>query len=339
MLHFSHLDEWINISGFDITFKDDEYILKYKLPEPFQANIDDNYKLILAPTVSGPTVSIVQKEISLEQKWYVVIESQTEKSFEEYSKIMYDTQNLLSLGINEPVYPLSIEGFIEGKEYPPVGVFYRLAYGYEVSRTVMPLGMLFAFKHLSSNFELYIRNWFYKARLLRGVYDLYFGTLRAPKMYLRNQFLNLVQAIESYHRQTIRNVELEKDIHEKRINSILESVPNEYKSWLNQKLAYSNEPSLRQRMGDVTSSNSEILRRFIDNCDEFIQKIIVTRNYFTHNDKELEKEAVREEELYPYILKLRTLLEILLLQELGFTSRDIERSLDRRDLRVIELDS
>jgi len=58
-VHYLYLDEWVNISGFDIKplRKEKEVIIKYKQPEPFQANINDEFKVLINFKSIWPTLS------------------------------------------------------------------------------------------------------------------------------------------------------------------------------------------------------------------------------------------------------------------------------------------
>ncbi len=338
-VHYLHLDEWANISGFDIQrLPDREVVIKYKLPEPIKASINDDYTIHIIIKAKGPTLSVVQKEVSITQKTYIQIKALEEKSFEEYMKVMYHIQNFLSLGVMEPVYPLIIEGTAEVCKnmigdtpyYPPIEIFYRLTnISTTVSKTLLPLDMLFSFRDISDRFEGFLKNWFGKAELLEPVYDLYFGTLYNPRMYLQHQFLSLVQAIESYHRRIMKNYESPEEEHDKRIEEILNTIPEKNKEWLKSRLAYSNEPTLRERLRGIFDEYSEIVNNFIEDKKTFIQKVVVTRNYLTHYDSSLKDQAAEREELYHITQKLKILLEVCLLAQLGFSFDDIKSLISR----------
>lgn len=339
-VHYSHLDEWANISGVDIPppLSEREVVIKYKLPEPIKASINDDYTIHIIIKAKGPTLSVVQKEVSITQKTYIQIKALEEKSFEEYMKVMYHIQNFLSLGVMEPVYPLIIEGTAEVCKnmigdtpyYPPIEIFYRLTnISTTVSKTLLPLDMLFSFRDISDRFEGFLKNWFGKAELLEPVYDLYFGTLYNPRMYLQHQFLSLVQAIESYHRRIMKNYESPEEEHDKRIEEILNTIPEKNKEWLKSRLAYSNEPTLRERLRGIFDEYSEIVNNFIEDKGAFIHKVVVTRNYLTHYDSSLKDQAAEREELYHITQKLKILLEVCLLVQLGFSFDDIKSLISR----------
>jgi len=430
-IHYSNLDEWVDISGFEIQplfdgKKVKGVVIKHTLPKSIQAAIGDGYKIFIDIQATYPILPIpVRKEASIKQRTYIRIEPSEEKSFDEYRDIMYHIRNFLSFGIGEPVYPLAIEGITEANKeiredktyYPPVKIFYKQSDIPKAPKTVYPFEMLFTFKDISDRFEVFLRNWFEKADLLEPVYDLYFGTLYNPRMFLEFQFLSLIHAIESFHRRRYGGKYLPEDDYEK-VRDVLEKaipdeVENDHKQSLESRIIYGNEFSLRKRLkkifdkyqeylfswDNVPGNDNERLLRFLrDDLDigwmenaeirksndgntlcifkdehaaeividekkekaslkisddrtldlkvkkengklniyenllnKFIEKkdiecVVDTRNYLTHYEEDPEKCVVRGEDLYHLIQKLKILLEICLLTELGFSSEEIKKS-------------
>jgi hypothetical protein len=337
-IHYSYLDDWVNISGFDLQHFSDkkEVVIKYKLPESIQASIGEDYKIFIDIRATGPTHSIVQKEASIKQRTYIRIEPSEEKSFDEYLNIMYHIQNFLSLGIMESVHPVAIAGITEANKemikdrayHSPVEISYRLSEIPKAPKTLLPSNMLFTFKDISDRFEVFLRNWFEKAGLLEPIYDLYFGTLYNPRMYLEHRFLSLIQAIESFHQRIYGGEYLSdedyKDVFDALVNAIPSGVKRDFKESLENKLKYGNEFSLRKRLKEIFDKYQEILNEFIENKNAFIEKVVDTRNYQTHHDEDLKERAASGEALYRLTQKLKILLEICLLTELGFSSEEIK---------------
>ena len=323
---YSYLDEWVNISGFNIQYPDKrEVVIKYKQPEPIQASIGEDCKMFI-----DFQVTIVQKEASIKQRTYIRIEPSVEKSLEEYWNIMRDIQNFLSLGVTEPVYPLTITGITEANN-SPVEIYYHSP---EISKVPKTLCMLFTFKDISDRFEILLKNWFENADTLGPVYDLYFGTLYNPRMYLQHQFLSLIQAIEAYHRRKFEGKYLSNDDYEpiyekfkKFINEL--AIEPSFKEALKSKLKYGNEHSLRKRLKDIFEKYKEVVDDFIEDKDIFVNRVVDTRNYLTHYDKNLMEKAVDGEQLYYVTQQLKIVIVICLLSELGFNFKEIKNLLAR----------
>lgn len=94
-------------------------------------------------------------------------------------------------------------------------------------------------------------------------------------------------------------------------------------------MKYGNEFSLRKRLKEFFVKYQEILDRFIENKNAFIEKVVNTRNYQTHHDKELKEHAANGKNLYHLTQKLDMCLKICLLTELGFNSEEIKALLSR----------
>jgi len=349
-VHYLHLDEWANISGFDIKklWEEKEVLIKYKLPKPFQANISDELKILVNVRATRPSLSFVQKEATIKQKTEIKVETSEDKPFEDYRKIMYHIQNFLTLGITESVHPVAIEGITEVNKkmindkthYPPVEIFYRLPDIPKAPKTLLPFDMLSTFKDISDRFEDFLKNWFKKANLLEPVYSLYFGTLYNPHMYLEHRFLSLIQAIESIHQRIYGGEYLPNEEYKHVYDALISAIPNGVKSDLKDRLKeylkYGKEFSLRKRLKEIFDKHQEILDRFMENKNAFIEKVVNTRNYQTHHDKELKECAANGEDLYRLTQKLKMCLEICLLTELGFSSEEI-KALFSRNRRYLSI--
>jgi DNA repair exonuclease SbcCD ATPase subunit len=147
------------------------------------------------------------------------------------------------------------------------------------------------------------------------------GRIQRNKQYLEHRFLSAAQALETYHRRTMKNNQIDSKEHKKRVKKILKAAPPEFKDWLEQILEYSNEPSLRRRLREIISANAEPMKLIIKDEKGFIQKVLDTRNYLTHYNPKLEGAAAKDNELYEITEKLRRMIEICFLKELGFDSK------------------
>ncbi len=187
-----------------------------------------------------------------------------------------------------------------------------------------PGDMLFTFAEISKEFETHMQSWFANLERLGPVFDLYFGLLHSPKMYENLQFLTLTQAIETYHRRLYEGTDLPEKEHTQRINRILNRTPAEYRTWLMGKLKYSNELTLRRRLGDIMSEYDLVFQTLRPSRDEFVSKVVATRNYLTHYSTESERNVLtRAEERLLWVQKLKIIMEGLLLRQAGFDLDEI----------------
>lgn len=182
-------------------------------------------------------------------------------------------------------------------------------------------------EHIKKDFNTCMKNWFEKSEKLKPVIDLYLSLNYHRTSYERH-FLNLVQALEAYHRLTRKNQVLPKDEHVKKMESIIANVPEEHQEWVKGKLAFSNEPSLHERLEELLTPTGKsdspdyeakyhhLFRLRNKKKIEIIRDIKNTRNYNTHFDERLLKKSLKGEELYQLILLLSLMMEYYLLMEL-----------------------
>ncbi|MEK4487663.1 HEPN domain-containing protein [Psychrobacillus sp. FSL H8-0484] len=177
-----------------------------------------------------------------------------------------------------------------------------------------------------NNFERCMQNWFSKNELLLPVIELYIG-INYQRTSNERHFLNAVQALEAYHRLTRKNEVLPKIEHKVKIKSIISSVPEEDRAWLQGKLNFSNEPSLHERLDDLLrpvkdtshpnySRSYDLFKPQGINFEDLIKDIKNTRNYNTHFDEKLKNKAVKGDELLQLTTLLIIMIEYYLMTEL-----------------------
>ncbi|RNC98250.1 HEPN domain-containing protein [Lysinibacillus halotolerans] len=179
--------------------------------------------------------------------------------------------------------------------------------------------------NIKKDFNLCMKNWFEKNEKLRPVIDLYLS-INYHRTSLERHFLNLVQALEAYHRLTRKNHVLPKEEHERKIQSIITNAPEQYQNWIKEKLNFSNEPSLHERLEELLTPKGKteaheikyhhLFRLGKKDKVKIIRDIKNTRNYNTHFDERLKRKSLKGEELYQLILLLKLMIEYYLLMEL-----------------------
>lgn len=324
-INYSYLQDWLDTGGF-IESRPPEISVTYKKPEKITAKINNAYNISIDYNCSFNHE--LGKNVNMKQTAYIIAESNEERPLDEYKKIMDQTMNLLTLAIGEPVYPLIINARTKsinpGSDH--IMIYYPSSNVPMTYKSIHPLKMLFSFKDISESFDPYLRNWFLRYEKLHPTYDLYFDTMYTSRLTIQTKFLNLVQALEAYHRrnEAMKRYNLPEEEHQSRIASIIDSVPPEYKEWLQNRLKFSNEVNLRTRLKEILQIYEEIIKEFLPaNGDRmsFIGKVTDYRNALTHYSAETKQPTVQDLiEVYPNVKKI---VELCLLSELGFSTKDI----------------
>jgi hypothetical protein len=343
MVEYLHLDAWAGVSGFEIAFIDDPdthpITVRHELPDPIAANVGDEYKVNLffgsgfeaspRPFTSATITQVAEVVISFSEK----------KPLQDLMDISYRLQHLISLGTRRSAFPVAMWGATGTVgEVQRVGIYYQtLGRTGTVKDRPSRHEMLFSLQDLPGGFEDLpggfgpaVEKWLTRAEDLDPVYRLYLGTVYNPQMFLEQRFLNLLQALEAYHRRTTTTLDLPEDQHEKRMEAIFGAVPEEHREWLEGKLRYSIELNLRKRIKHIFDEHPQTVDSVVGSSSKdkktFINKILDTRNYRTHFDESLEDRAARGEELHRINDKLRHLMEMCLMAEIGFDDDEITKA-------------
>lgn len=331
-INYNYLDSWVQKSILKEKLvkngKGKQFI--YEIVKPFKLTRKNKDEIFL--NISIEEKHKIYKALTIGQEAYISIRSSAEKEFEDFFETMQLISNFLSLATNEIVFPLAFKGITQDSK-EEVEIIYKFDYIYfsELIFKISLRDILFSFSEIKHKVAIYLDNWLKKSEVLGPVYELYFGSLYNPLMYPRYHFLSLVQALESYHQRIICDISMPEKKYNAMLVKILESVPTEFKEWLEKKLIYANELSLRDRLSKIFSNNSNTMGGLLlkNNSKALIQKIVDTRNYFTHNDKELKDKATTGFDLIKIIQILKLLVINCFLKEIGFDEIEITKIMQK----------
>jgi len=336
------LDLWANINWVEFPEPRElfskNFSMRFHRPDPLEAQLSDGTKVVLGVRLEGLKKSWVQTEVRLRRNTFAKVNPPSPRPFEESLELLQAMLDLASLGILHSVAPSLIKGTIEESEDErnEVEILYQVSNQLPIDVSALNLyATLFTLADVYDHFQDVIRNWFDVRDRLKPVLTLYFATIRAPRMYVESHFLNVVHALEAFHRLVIGGHDLPEDEYQKRVDEIIDSAPYQWREWLMKKLEHSNEPSLRTRLTEICRMFPHVSSRLIGNRKErkhFISQVVDTRNYLTHHDPKLEKRAAQGIALFYLTEKLKVLVECCLLRELGFSNEWILERIGRARL-------
>lgn len=336
---YSCFEDWTRVSGFQFVYQPDkenhcnQYEVKYKFPEKVEAKLGDvSLSFEYSFHVKGDGI----RELQLVQTTFLKVEPLNACHIDEYfGNLLYHIQNFISLGVGKAVYPLGMKGKNEncrvepekGRiEYDEIEVFYGGQEFQEVSKKVYSSEMLFFFGDVKNELEKYLNNWFKKAEVIQPVYDLYFAILYSPKMYLQHKFLSLIQALEGYHRRVHDGKYVSDESFREVYTKLVEAIPDkigkdpiedDFKERLTRQMEHAHEYSLRTRLQKLMDVLSNVVGILIKDKKLFINDVVKARNSFTHPGINLEDKKKARSELYMLTEKMKFLLEMCFLLEMG----------------------
>jgi hypothetical protein len=353
-VNYSNLNEWAGISGFKENSEFDQcnrlrkFSISYEYPSAisseleigtiylsfnFNANAESAYSFNLGQTTYFRIVPSYPRNLI----WYL-------------DDVMKNIRDFVSLAIGRASYPNIIiskskacySKLAKGEIVPnDIFIYHSIGPFSEPSKPVHPHEMLFTLNDISTHFENIMNNWIMKAEVLQPVYDLYFGALYNPSLHLNYQFLSLAQAIESYHRRIFDGKYVSDEAYESQkdafIGAILPGTEISFKESLCNKIEYMNEFSLSKRLKYIIAKFFEIISSIVKSPDIFVWDVKNTRDYLTHYDEKIVRKAKKGQDLYWLVQKMRALVEICLLSEIGIEDKTLKILVTRnqRNLNVI----
>ncbi|MBI5458999.1 HEPN domain-containing protein [Methanobacterium sp.] len=341
-VQYSFLDEWVNKP---VRLGPDKDV--FDKPEPIPLTIKGNFKIYVDFEKVSPFFSF--REFTIKQTAYIMIESlKSGNSWAEYEETINFLKNFFTLAIMDSSYSLKIEGKIkkdkvrkkrilgrivdEPVRYADIGIYITGTKFPELSESLSAEDMLFSYPQIKSNVNSLLRNWLVNSSLFKIIYNTYFGTIfKGDEMFIENQFLNVITTLEAYHRSITSNIEINEYLHKKRVDTIIDGAPEDYKTWISHKLTHSNEPNLRTRLYEIMLPYTEIFKDK-RRIDSFIYKILNNRNSLVHPEKDRD---IDYKQLFNILVILKIVFELYLLEHMGFETEMVKELINKKKEKKI----
>jgi len=147
---------------------------------------------------------------------------------------------------------------------------------------------LLRFDQLGADGSAVLKKWFEIREDFNEVLSMMFAS-KYISSYTTTEFLNLVQALESFHRRKFGGRYYSETDYRSIHRSLLDATPaglaDDFQDKLKGLYEFANEYNLRKRLRELFASLSPSVRGWIRGDEgAFIQKVVRTRNYLTHLD-------------------------------------------------------
>lgn len=169
------------------------------------------------------------------------------------------------------------------------------------------------------SFRVFIRSWLDIAERLGPVLDLRFAASYAEFVYGETRFLNATQAVEALHRRMLADEPDPADVDARA--AAIAGCPAKHRKWLERKLAYAHEPSLRMRLRETVDYVGVGLRPLVARPGQFIDSVVRARNRLTHWDAKAARRPGPE--LYRLSVILGYVVDGALLRCLHYSEDDV----------------
>ena len=337
------LDEWLGISGIQVdhnlgTEHWQEGSVDFAPPEEIIIRLTDDMKMIFGFEISVPTgASITEARIS--QKANIRLKSTKLRPLDDFLSLIIKLHQFFCFTIDKTISLKSVTGFSceitsgEKNREVPINIYYRSALYSEKTLKINQHDMLFFYRDIKDKIEEMLSNWLRKQELFKEAFNEYFAAKYGAYEYLEGEFLSLVRGIEVLHRKNSQDTEMPEEQFENLVSGILENTPKETHKWIKEKFKHANELTLQKRLKEMLNP----FQRFYGNEKKrksFISKVVKTRNYLTHFDRNLAGHAAEGNDLWVLSMKLKALFRLHFLKMIGMDSTFIDNVVEKsRNLR------
>lgn len=334
-IDFGEIIDWTELCYFN--WEPFEYQLKWIKKEKVVFKIREDLTLEIMPRLGSQRMYVTEKEMTVQQKIRMDLEYKESQEWEIIAEDIRTLNSLLALAMNRAVYIEEIYyehesnmdddlGFVREMEIF-IGDFrkgkHKSGKWYEY---------LFQLKDLTSNDNICFRKWYEKYERLQPIVDLYGSSYNFKGISREMLFLNLAQALETYHARFISNDYKEyENLVDKKLRELFvisedEELSGDAVRFKSIMIAQNGKRAitLKSRLGYLFLGDMKVCFEFLNYpIEEFIQKTLDSRNYYTHYSMEKQDKVFPKEEL-PYVNGiLIAILQYYILKEIGINEEKI----------------
>lgn len=277
-----------------------------------------------------------ESNIELLPQAFIVARSECGCSVADFRKVVWEIQRLMSLLIGQvPLLQwVNVEPTVTGTkgsiQHPLL--FAQRAQGKpQGSPASRPL---LSYPEVREVFPVIVNNWFLQNEQAKLAAMVYLESLLMKSSSVNAGFLNMVHAVEAYHRSLGDEFYMDQTKFDAAIgefsSKIPEAIQGDHRESLKNRLKYGNEYSMRRRLSHMLERIPETFRIRIagETYSRFVQKVVATRNYFTHWDVESKGDAFSDgKDILNATQRLRCLFIASILHDLGIADQTVENSI------------
>ena len=343
IIDFGEIIDWTGLCSFNWEFNDDyrDEKLEWNYDPDIEFEINSNIMLRIVPYLGTKEMgNITTKKVTIEQAAYMQLEYQKAVYWDDIVRDIQVLSQLLTLGMNKAIYIEEIWYLHMSNRDEKGYISKRDAFLGNVNAGKHEAGgwmyYLFTLSDLTGNEYHCLKNWYSKYNLLGSIVELYETAYNYSGISSEMLFLNLTQALETYHARFVSNnikkyIKLVDDFLRETYKLTDDDEFNKHHLSYRQILIAQDEErsrsiTLKSRLGYLFLARFEFIFEYLDyKRDEFIQKVVDTRNYYTHYSID-KKEKIFPKYQLPYVNGiLLGVLQYYILKEIGIKDEHIKK--------------
>jgi hypothetical protein len=193
------------------------------------------------------------------------------------------------------------------------------------AESVYPHQLLFTLADIEDGFAPFVERWLRLTTVYADACNIYFGLQYGPPVYLDFTFLGVIESLSLYYTRREDGV-LHRNQEDRRLTEVLGKLPEADADWVRSHIWIRPFPPLQHILAKLLGEHADVMNPlFRTEQQGFITDVMNTVNYILRRDPDLGPAASHTAELSRLMTKLRILLKLCFLRELGF-SREKTRS-------------
>ena len=193
----------------------------------------------------------------------------------------------------------------------------------EKSEPILPYKLLFSLADLEEGFAPFVERWLHLTTKYAEACNIFFGFQYGPPPYLDIEFLGLVESLCLYYTRREDGV-AHRNQEDRRLTEILGKLSSADAEWIQGHIWSRPFPPIQDILAKLLREQSEVMSKLLRTGEAgLITEVMNTVDYTLRRDPELGPTASHGAELYWLTVKLRILLKLCFLQELGFSIEKI----------------
>lgn len=333
------LSNWLGVYGFKPISIDKNRLatfqINYDIPDKIDFEIDEKFSGQFNFFVTTGIGHLVP-EMRITQTTAIRFQANELASVDEYLELIFAFQSFLALAFFK--YPIieSIESEDNSSDDTERNTRkLKFLFNTKFNNDKDIADFLFRYSDISEKINEILKKWFGLFKNIRPVVGGLIYSFEKNNGAPEFSFLNVVQSLETLHRRIRSNCLLDKEEFKIKMTEITNGIPDKYKKWVIEKLQYSNEPTLLDRLKEILHELPFILKeKLFDDEKVFLRRIKDTRNYYVHYSKHLEKNALKDAALFYATEKLKVILVAFLLKELSILNEEFTSEFVKRGHRL-----
>jgi len=188
----------------------------------------------------------------------------------------------------------------------------------EKLESIHPHEMLFTLADIEGGFAPFVERWLGLMTVYADACNIFFGLQYGPPAYLDFTFLGVVESVSLYYTRREDGV-AHRNQEDRRLTEVLGKLPAADADWIRGHIWVRPFPPLQDILAKLLDEHVEVMKPLFQ-TDKwgFIREVLGTFNYTIHRDPPFNQVVSFGAELYRLMAKLRILLKICFLRELGF---------------------